>query len=65
MKKNVGAFDGLIRMLIGICIIFYAGLYGPWWVGFIALIPVLTAASFYCPMLDIAGMSTYHEEDEK
>ena len=60
MKRNVGAFDGLIRMLLGISIIFYAGLVGPWWLGFIALIPFATAALFYCPILDIAGISTCH-----
>ena len=64
MKKNVGAFDGLIRMLIGVSIIFYAGLVGPWWLGFIALVPILNAAMFYCPIYDIAGISTCHEADE-
>ena len=58
MKRNVGAFDGLVRMIIAISIIFYAGLVGPWWVGFIALVPVVTAAMFYCPLWDIAGINT-------
>jgi len=61
MKKNVGAFDGLIRMLIGISIIFYAGLFGPWWLGFIAIIPIANAAAFYCPIYDLAGISTCQE----
>jgi hypothetical protein len=60
MKKNVGAFDGLVRMIIAIAIIFYAGLVGPWWLGFIALVPVVTAALFYCPVWDIVGVNTCH-----
>ncbi len=65
MKKNVGAFDGFFRMLLGIIIIFYAGLVGPWWLGFIALVPVLSAALFYCPIYDIAGTSTCDEGEVK
>jgi hypothetical protein len=65
MKKNVGAFDGLIRLLIGISIIFYAGLVGPWWIGLIALIPILNAAMFYCPIYDIAGFSTCQDGETK
>ena len=63
MKKNVGAFDGLIRMLIAITIIFYAGLIGPWWLGFIAIIPIASAATFYCPIYGVTGLSTCHEGD--
>jgi hypothetical protein len=47
-------------MIIAISIIFYAGLAGPWWIGFIALIPVVTATLFYCPVWDIAGVNTCH-----
>ena len=61
MKKNVGAFDGVVRMIIAILIIFYACLVGPWWIGFIALVPVLTAAAFYCPLWDILGVNTNGE----
>ena len=60
MKRNVGAFDGLVRMIIAIAIIFYAGLVGPWWIGFIALVPVVTAALFYCPRWDVVGVNTCH-----
>jgi hypothetical protein len=48
-------------MLIAIAIIFYAGLVGPWWLGFIALIPVATATAFYCPIWDLVGINTYQE----
>jgi Protein of unknown function (DUF2892) len=65
MKKNVGAFDGLFRMLLAVSIIFYAGLAGPWWLGFIALIPIATATLFYCPILDMMGMSTNSESEIK
>jgi hypothetical protein len=65
MKKNVGAFDGLVRMLIGVSIIFYAGLVGPYWLGFVALIPIATAGMFYCPLYDMMGISTYQEAEPK
>ena len=58
MKKNIGAFDGVMRIIIAIVIICYAGLKGPWWVGFLALIPIVTAAVFYCPLWDIVGVNT-------
>ena len=63
MKKNVGAFDGFFRMLIALVIIFYAGLVGPWWLGFIALVPIATAALFYCPIWDIVGVNTCPEDE--
>ena len=65
MKKNVGAFDGLFRMLLAVSIIFYAGLAGPWWLGFIALVPIATATLFYCPILDLIGISTNGESEAK
>lgn len=65
MKKNVGAFDGLFRMLLAVSIIFYAGLAGPWWLGFIALVPIATAALFYCPLYDMMGISTCAESETK
>ena len=58
MKKNIGAFDGVIRIILAIVIIFYAGLKGPWWLGFIALIPTVSAGMFYCPLYDMMGMNT-------
>ena len=61
MKKNVGSFDGLFRMLLAIVIFFYAGLVGPLWLGLIAFIPIATAASFYCPLYDMMGVSTCGE----
>jgi Protein of unknown function (DUF2892) len=61
MKKNVGSFDGFFRMLLAMIIIMYAVLAGPWWIGLIAIIPILTAAAFYCPILDLMGISTNHE----
>jgi hypothetical protein len=61
MKKNVGAFDGLVRILLAIAIIFYAGLIGPWWLGFIAIVPIATATLSYCPIWDMIGIQTFHE----
>ena len=58
MKKNVGSFDGVFRLILSFVIFAYAILVGPWWIAFISIIPVATAALFYCPLYDMAGIST-------
>ena len=58
MKRNVGAFDGVARLILSFVIFTYAILHGPWWIAFISIIPIATAALFYCPLYDIAGFST-------
>jgi hypothetical protein len=60
MKENIGALDGVIRLILGMAFIAYAIFAGPWWIAFFAIIPIVTAALFYCPLYDIMNVSTYH-----
>jgi len=63
MSKNVGTIDKVIRVVIGLILIAYALQIGfadtGWnWVGWIGVIPILTALFGYCPLYSLLGMST-------
>jgi hypothetical protein len=62
MKKNIGAADGFIRLLIGIALICYAILAGPWWIALLSIIPIGTTAAIWCPLYEVLGVSTNKEE---
>lgn len=63
MKKNIGAFDGVFRMILGFIFIAYGVLAGPWWIALFSIIPFVTAALFYCPLYDIAGFNTCDQSE--
>lgn len=63
MNRNMGAFDRILRTVIGLLLIAYAIPVGfpdtGWnWVGWIGIIPIITAIFGICPMYKILGMST-------
>ena len=63
MTANVGTFDRIARIVIGIALIAFAlGYIAPgtsWnWVGWIGVLPVLTAIFSTCPAYSLLGMST-------
>ena len=63
MTINVGTFDRIARIIIGIALIAFAlGYIAPgtsWaWVGWIGVVPILTAIFGTCPLYSIVGMST-------
>lgn len=63
MSKNVGTADRILRVLIGLVFIAYAiPLYfaetGWNWVGWIGVIPLITAAVGFCPLYRVVGLST-------
>jgi hypothetical protein len=62
MSVNVGTFDRLAR-IVGLALIAFAlGLIAPgtgWnWVGWIGVLPILTALFGVCPAYSIFGLST-------
>jgi Inner membrane protein YgaP-like, transmembrane domain len=62
MMKNVGSADKIIRIVVGIALIAFA-LFGPadigWkWVGWIGVVPILTALMGWCPAYSVLGMRT-------
>jgi Inner membrane protein YgaP-like, transmembrane domain len=63
MSVNVGIFDRIARIVIGAALIAFAlGYLAPgtgWnWVGWIGVVPVLTALFGTCPAYSVLGVST-------
>ena len=63
MAVNVGSFDRLARLILGAVLIAFAlGYFAPgmgWnWVGWIGVIPILTALFGTCPAYSLFGWST-------
>jgi hypothetical protein len=63
MTPNVGMIDRVIRVAIGVLLIAFAlGLGFPetgWnWLGWIGVVPILTAIFGYCPAYSVVGLST-------
>jgi len=63
MSKNVGNIDKVLRVIVGLALIAYAIPLGfphtGWnWVGWIGVIPLLTALAGTCPLYSIVGVST-------
>ena len=63
MTANVGIFDRIARIVVGIALIAFAlGYIAPgasWaWVGWIGVVPILTALLGTCPAYTMLGCST-------
>ena len=63
MQKNMGTVDRTLRVVIGVLLVAYAIPIGfsatGWnWVGWIGVIPLLTAFVGVCPLYRIIGLST-------
>ncbi len=63
MTINVGTVDRILRVIVGLVLIAFAlGYIWPgtgWnWVGWIGLVPILTALFGACPAYSVLGLST-------
>lgn len=61
MTTNVGTIDRVIRVIIGLALLWYAVLAAPTgynWIGWIGVIPLVTALIGNCPLYSILGVST-------
>ena len=63
MTVNVGTFDRIARIVVGVALIAFAlGYIAPgvsWsWVGWIGVVPILTAVFGNCPAYSLLGLST-------
>ncbi|MGL5447275.1 MAG: YgaP family membrane protein [Rhabdaerophilum sp.] len=63
MSRNVGSVDRILRIVFGLVLIAYAIPIGfsqtGWnWVGWIGVVPILTALIGNCPAYSILGIST-------
>ena len=63
MKKNVGGFDKVFRIVAGLGII-GAGVYFQSWWGVVGLVPLLTAAIGWCPLYAPLGISSHKPSDD-
>lgn len=61
MTTNVGTIDRVIRVIIGLALLWYAVLAAPTgynWIGWIGVIPLVTALIGNCPLYSILGINT-------
>ena len=58
MKANVGGFDRILRIVLGLVLIGLAatGTVGLW--GYIGVVPVLTGLFRFCPVYPLIGLNT-------
>lgn len=58
MKLNVGGFDRILRIIVGLVLIGLAvtGTVG-WW-GYIGIVPLVTGLFRFCPAYGLLGMNT-------
>jgi hypothetical protein len=60
MNTNVGNFDRVARVIIGLALLAFAFMstnaYA--WIGYIGVVPLLTAAIGWCPLYSLIGLST-------
>lgn len=62
MSVNMGSIDRLLRVIVGLALLAFA-FFGPadlaWkWVGYIGVVPLLTAAVGWCPAYTLLGIKT-------
>lgn len=62
MTTNIGGIDRVVRIIVGLALIAFA-LFGPadigWkWIGWIGVVPILTALVGWCPAYSLVGLST-------
>jgi hypothetical protein len=60
MTYNVGSTDRILRVVLGVALLAFALFSGAAyaWLGYIGIIPLLTAALGTCPVYSMLGMST-------
>ena len=58
MKCNVGGWDRVFRLIIGLGILVMGYVYNSYW-GLIGLVPMLTALTRWCPLYIPFKISTY------
>jgi hypothetical protein len=64
MSANIGMVDRVVRSVVGLVLLAYAlhigfGDTGWNWVGWIGVIPILTAIFGVCPLYSFLGCSTF------
>lgn len=60
MSTNVGSIDRILRIIVGIGLLAFAFMSAsPYaWIGYIGIVPILTAAIGNCPLYSVLGIRT-------
>jgi hypothetical protein len=60
MKQNVGKIDRVLRVILGLALLAFAFFSGhPYaWIGYVGVIPLVTAALGNCPIYSSFGLSS-------
>jgi hypothetical protein len=64
MNKNVGGFDRMLRVVVGVVLVALAatGTVGAW--GYVGIVPIFTGAIGWCPAYLPFGFSTCKTRSE-
>ena len=67
MKANTGPIDRAVRVVMGLVLIAFAIPLGfpatEWgWIGWIGIVPILTAIIGFCPLYALLGISTCEQK---
>ena len=67
MKTNMGPIDRAVRVVLGLILIAFAIPIGvpatEWgWIGWIGIVPILTALVGFCPLYALLGISTSEQK---
>jgi hypothetical protein len=65
MRPNIGDMDRIARVILGLALLAFALQLGfpatGWnWLGWIGVVPILTAVVRYCPAYNLIGIRTGH-----
>lgn len=60
MSTNVGSIDRILRIVIGVALLAFAftSSHPYTWLGYIGVMPLLTAAMGWCPAYTLLGIKT-------
>jgi hypothetical protein len=60
MTQNVGSMDRILRVGLGLALLAFALFSGTAyaWLGYVGVVPLITAAMGSCPVYSMLGMST-------
>jgi len=60
MSTNVGSVDRILRIVVGIALLAFAFMStSPYaWIGYIGIVPIVTAAIGWCPAYTLLGIQT-------
>jgi len=64
MARNMGTLDRILRIVVGLALIAFAIPLGfPWvdwnWLGWIGLVPLITAFAGSCPVYSLFGLTSH------